>query len=84
MNFSYNGKQIRRSTETSSKKLAEKIHAKVMTLVAEGKWLDIDKGKNVTFRELLEKYLQEHSSKKAPNGARRDGISAKTSASILW
>ncbi len=38
MGFSYGGKQIRRSTEVSNKKLAEKIYHKVMTQIAEGKW----------------------------------------------
>ena len=40
MNFTYNGQRIRRSTETSSKKLALEIEAKVRTLLVEGKWFD--------------------------------------------
>ncbi len=77
MTFSYRGRQIRRSTETVDKRLASKIHAKIITQIAEGKWLDVEKGKTTSFNELLERYLKEHSSKKAPNGSRRDGISSK-------
>jgi integrase len=56
MRFSYNGKQIRRPTETTDKKLAEKIYHKVMTQIAEGKWFDIDEGSQRTFAELAAKY----------------------------
>ncbi|MCR4286544.1 MAG: tyrosine-type recombinase/integrase [Deltaproteobacteria bacterium] len=56
MRFSYNGRQIKRSTEVRDKKLAEKIHAKVTTQIAEGKWFDVDEGRRRTFTELAEKY----------------------------
>lgn len=36
MSFSYKGEQKRFSTEATDKKVAEKIHHKVMTQVAEG------------------------------------------------
>lgn len=56
MRFNYNGQQIRRPTETTDKKVAEKIYYKVMTQIAEGKWLDVDEGRTRTFDELAEKY----------------------------
>lgn len=56
MRFTYNGRQIKKSTETTDKKLAEKIHAKVLTQIAEGKWFDVDEGSRRTFQELAEKY----------------------------
>ncbi|MBM2838743.1 MAG: putative phage integrase, partial [Deltaproteobacteria bacterium] len=56
MRFSYKGEQIKRSTETEDKKLAEKIFCKVTTQIAEGKWFDVDEGKKRTFAELSEKY----------------------------
>lgn len=37
------------------------IQAKVLTQLAEGKWLDKPIGADRTFRELTEKYLREHS-----------------------
>jgi integrase len=56
MSFTYNGRQLRRPTETNDKKLAEKIYRKVMTQIAEGKWFDIDEGSQRTFEELVAKY----------------------------
>jgi integrase len=60
MSFTYAGKQIRRSTETTGKKLAEKIYAKVLTNVVEGKWFDIDYSKEKTVKEMIERYDQEY------------------------
>ena len=61
MSFTVNGKNYRRSTETSDKKLAEKIFAKVQTQIAEGKWFDIDEAKSRTFDEMMGRYLNEFS-----------------------
>ncbi len=78
MCFTYNGKQLRRPTETSDKKLAEKIFRKVMTQIAEGKWFDKQPGADKTVRELLEKYLREHSARnKTPKTHERDEGLAK-------
>jgi len=60
--FSYtdaNGKQIFRSTETSDRKLAEKIIAKFNVLRIENKWFDFEEAsrQSYTFKELAEKYL---------------------------
>jgi len=67
MGFSYFGKQVRRSTEVTDKKLAEKIYHKVMVQVAEGKWYPPEAGADKTVRELLERYLRDHSKpNKAP------------------
>jgi len=56
MRFTYQGKCIKKSTETKDKKLAEKIHHKVMAQIAEGKWFDVDEGGKRTFIELAERY----------------------------
>ncbi len=72
MRLTHNGKQIRRSTEVFDKKLAEKIHAKVLTQLIEGKWFDIDPSGSRTFGELSEKYYTEYSPKKAPSTYVRD------------
>jgi integrase len=61
MSFSYQGSQVRRSTEVTDKKLAEKIYHKVMVQVAEGKWFEPEAGADKTVKELLERYLEEHS-----------------------
>ncbi len=72
MRFNHNGKQVRHSCETSSKKLAEKIYAKLKTQLVEGKYLDIDQEGDRTFRELSEKYYKEYSPKKAATTHKRD------------
>ena len=69
ISFSHNGKQVRHSTETGNEELAKKIYYKVMTEVAEGKWLDKLPGSKETFKEMMEKYMDEHSK---PNKASWD------------
>lgn len=59
MSFSYNGKQVRRSTETGNKKLAMTIYHKVMTEVAEGKWFETPR-EDTTFQELAEDFLSDY------------------------
>ena len=72
MSFTYNGKQMRRSTEVTDKKLAEKIYYKVITQIAEGKWFDASPFRDNTFGEMMEKYLTEYSPTKAPKTHMRD------------
>ena len=69
MGFSYQGRQVRRSTEVTDKKLAEKIYHKVMVQIAEGKWYPPEAGADKTVKELLERYLTDHS---APNNGERE------------
>ncbi|MGB9716422.1 MAG: tyrosine-type recombinase/integrase [Thermodesulfovibrionales bacterium] len=61
MCFTVNSKRFRRSTETTDRRLAEKIYAKVLTQITEGKWFDLDESKQHTFEELMDRYLKEHS-----------------------
>lgn len=73
MSFIYKGRQVRRSTETTDKRLAEKIYYKVMTQMAEGKWFERLPGEEKTFRELMDRYMREHSARnKAASSHRRD------------
>src|SRR3990170_4158294 len=60
MSFPYNGRQERRSCETTDKKLADRIYGKVLTQITEGKWFDIDESKLRTFDEMMERFIQEH------------------------
>lgn len=59
MAFTYDGRQVRRSTEMTDKKLAERIQAKVMTQVIDGKFFGRAIGEDKTFREMMEKYDRE-------------------------
>lgn len=74
MSFMYQGRQVRRSTETTNKRLADKIHAKVIMQVAEGKWFEMDNGRHRSFEELAEKY---------ENGVYKELKSCKSTQSYL-
>lgn len=65
MSFTYEGRQIRKSTETSDKRLAEAILGKVKVQIVEGKYFDKPKEDPKTFSELMERYLREHASRRA-------------------
>ena len=60
MRFTYKGRQVRKPTNVTDKKLAEKIHHKVMTQLAENQWLDKLEGEDKTFKELADKYINEY------------------------
>ena len=59
ISFSYNGQQVRHSTETDDKKLAEKIYHKVVIEVIEGKYF-APSVEDVTFQELAEDLLSDY------------------------
>ncbi len=61
MRFSIQGKQIRKSTGTSDRKLADRVYKKVLGEIAEGDWFDRFPGEEKTLSELFSKYLEEHS-----------------------
>jgi integrase len=61
MSFIVKGKRYRRSTETEDGKLAKRIYDKVKGQVAEGKWFERSPGEDRTFKEMMEKYMKEHS-----------------------
>ncbi len=63
MFFTVNGERIYESTTTANKKLAEKIHAKRITEIVEGKWFDPHTKKR-TFKEMIQKYESEYLCKK--------------------
>ena len=59
--FRIDGKKIRRSLGTSNKKLAENIEAKIKVDILEGTYFDRYKKSTLTIKDLVEKYLYEHS-----------------------
>jgi hypothetical protein len=64
---------VRKSTETPDKKLAQRIYDKVRGEIATGKWFERLPGEEKLFRELMERYLSEHSARnKTPMSYRRD------------
>jgi len=72
MSFAYRGKQVRKSTGTASKKMAEAIYYKVKSQIVEGKYLDVAKKQDRTFEELVARYLAEVTPGKKPSSQRDD------------
>ncbi len=59
----HNGKKIQKSLETSDRKLAKAIEAKVRTEIIEGKYYEKPIGRNKTFVQLMDKFMKEHAPK---------------------
>lgn len=70
--FRIDGKKIRRSLETSNKKLAEAVEGQIKADIVKGKFLDISVCSNRNFKELSDKYLAECTVKKASKSQERD------------
>lgn len=66
------GVRYKYSTETTNKKLAQKICDKVKGDIVEGKWFPKLPGTEMIFRELKERYMNEHSPKKSAKQHIRD------------
>jgi len=71
MDFIYKGRFIRKSAGTRNRKRAEKIHSKVVTEIEEGRWFDRQPGEKILFKEMMEKYMKEHSSRNKRAGSHR-------------
>ena len=65
MNFMYQGRQVRRSTGTADRRLAETILGKVRVQMIEGRFFETMGEKTRTFDELMERYLAEHAARKS-------------------
>lgn len=59
MCFTVNGQQVRKSTETGDRRLAEKILAKIKTQIIEGKWFEVD-SRDTTFEELVRDLINDY------------------------
>ncbi len=65
-NLMYEGKRIQESLNTTNKRMAEKLHAKVLTEIVEGRYFETAKSKTFTFDDMVKKYLSEHSHTRDP------------------
>ena len=63
MRFTYHGRQVRRSTGTADRRLAEAILGKVRAQIVEGRFFETLEEKTRTFDELMERYLTEHAAR---------------------
>lgn len=60
MSFAHQGRQVRRSTGTSDRRLADAILAKIKTQLIEGRYFDTLEEKTRTLEELMARFEQEH------------------------
>ena len=63
MSFTYQGQQVRRSTGTADKRMAEAILGKVKAQIIEGRFFEKPEEESRTFSELMDRYLREHASR---------------------
>jgi integrase len=63
----HNGRKIQKSLETSDRKLAKAIEAKIRTEIVEGNYFEKLVGRNKTFKQLMEKFIKEHAPKVSSN-----------------
>jgi integrase len=65
MSFMYQGQQVRRSTGTTDKRLAEAILGQVKGQIIEGRFFEKSDTQQRTLTELLERYISEHAVRRA-------------------
>jgi integrase len=75
ISFMYQGQQVRRSTGTTDKRLAEAILGQVKVQIIEGRFFEKPEAQQRTLTELLDRYLSEHAARRA--NARRELTSVK-------
>ena len=73
INVTHNRRQIRRSTGTTDKRVAEAILAKVTVKILEGRFCDDSEDRDRTFEEMMDRYMKERAILKAPKSRIRDG-----------
>jgi integrase len=61
--ITHNGRKIQKSLETSDKKLAKTIEAKIITELVQGSYYEKPVGSKKTFKQLMSKFMVEHAPK---------------------
>jgi integrase len=64
ISYTVHGRQVRESTKTSNKRVAEKVLAKKVTEVAEGRWFPEKKKRGLTVKGLRDFWLEHAKGKK--------------------
>ena len=67
MSIRHNGRRIQKSLETSDKKLAKAIEAKIISDIVKGKYYEKPIGNDKTFSQLVDKFMKEYAPKKSIN-----------------
>ncbi len=63
----HNGRKIQKSLETTDRKLAKDIEAKIRTEIVEGSYFEKLVGHNKSFRGMLDTFMVEHASRVSRN-----------------
>ena len=71
MTFVYQGRQIRRSTECTDRRLAEAVLGKIKVKLVEGRYFDRLEEQERTFEEMVERYVAERVVGASRHGERR-------------
>jgi len=77
MSIRHNGRRIQKSLETSDKKLAQAIEARIKIDVVEGSYFEKLIGRNKTFKDMVDKFLKEYAPKVSSNMQRSYTTSLK-------
>lgn len=64
MYFTYQGQQVRKSTGTADRRLADAILSKIKVQIIEGQYFERAVAQSHTFPELMDRYEQEHVARK--------------------
>ncbi|MHC4270207.1 MAG: hypothetical protein ACYSTS_17330 [Planctomycetota bacterium] len=59
----HNGRKVQKSLETTDRKLAKAIEAKIRTEIVEGCYFEKLVGSSKTFKDMAERFMQEYSLK---------------------
>jgi integrase len=78
----HRGQRIQESTKTDNKKLAERIYAKVLFDIQEGRWFE-NQAKRKTLKEMIERYEKEYTEFKTYYQNKRDKSVFKHLCSFL-
>jgi site-specific recombinase XerD len=71
----HNGKKVQKSLETSDRRLAKAIEAKIRTEIVEGSYFEKLVGRNKMFKDMVERFMKEY----APKVSKATRISYSTS-----
>jgi integrase len=72
MSYSIRGRQYRRSTGTTNKKIAEEIYCKRKAEILEGTYIDNPQGKSKTLSDLVERYWEDITPTKRDGSQKED------------
>lgn len=63
----YKGRKIQKSLESSNRKFAQKIEAKIRTEIVEGTYFGKRVGENKTVKDMIDRFIEEHTPKVSEN-----------------